>query len=118
MSLPCIRFVSFTLSYLTFIILITASSLQFAANEKYTKSRLSQSFPDQFQNYYVNYSQRTDLAIKFPTNDFYIRHSTPLRLDIAICIFILGFLVSDVKKAFTYGLRDFLYSWSDMFTLI
>lgn len=86
MCLPCIKFISFTVSYFTFIGLIIASTVLFRVEE-------SEKFSDAFHVFYENYTkyhENHELKYRFETNNFYLRNNKPNFLDICICVWLLG----------------------------
>lgn len=88
MSLPCIKFITLTTSYLCFIAMIIFTSLQFASDQKMAVS-FSSLFPMYVQNF-TNYSSNENLKYRFVASDFYLRRTTINDLDIVIVIWLLG----------------------------
>lgn len=88
MSLPCIKFITFTTSYLAFIGMLIASSILFEEEEK-NREKFSISYPQYFENY-TQYFKNNNLTYRFETSDFYIRKNDVNNLDIAICVWLIG----------------------------
>lgn len=87
MCLPCIKFITFTFSYLGFIVLLVLSSLRIVNNDL-GEGSFKQMYNDSYEKYLVYYEK--NLTYKFPTKDFYIRTTQPNSIDLAICIWLLG----------------------------
>ena len=60
MHLPCIKFISFTISYIIFLVLIIATSLRLDYDFS-TFIQFSKVYPDRVLNY-TNYIKNEDLA--------------------------------------------------------
>ena len=88
MSLPFIKFFTFTISYIGFVFMIISSSLQLQ-NEQKNRERFSKIYEEHVLNYSA-YINNSELKYKFKTDDFFIRKNNPDYLDIAICIWLLG----------------------------
>jgi hypothetical protein len=88
MQQPCVKFLSHTVTYLAFIIMIIVSSVQFSEEQK-NMMKFSKLVDSKYDNY-TNYFIRNDLKYKFEAGDFYIRRDDPSELDIAITIWIIG----------------------------
>lgn len=112
---PCIKFLSHTISYLIFILIIIISSIQFSEEQKNT-IKLSEHLTDFFFKNFSAYMSKKDLKYKleFEDIDFSIRRDCPSAIDIFITIFIFGFIWQEVKQVFYYGIRDYLGSWNNM----
>ena len=98
MNQPCIKFLSHTVSYAVFIIMIIVSSITFSEEQR-NREKFSIKFAERFDNY-TEYFLQADFKYKFPLIDFYMRMSRPSHLDIAISIWIIG-------KIFLYFLSLF-----------
>lgn len=94
MCLPCIKFITFSMSYLGFMVLLIISSLRFIQLDL-TDGLFSDLYPA-FKHNYENYINNHNLTYKFPIADFYIRNTKPNSIDIAICVWLLG----NKKKCF------------------
>lgn len=90
MSLPCIKFVSFTVSYIVFACMVVLSSLRFGENYS-NLEQFSRTYPERFENY-TNYFENPHLKYRFVVKDFFIRPNEPNILDLLICIWLLGIL--------------------------
>ena len=88
MCLPFIKFLTFTISYMGFVCMIIASSLQFESDQKH-RERFSHVYPDFHENF-TAYVENEELHYRFEAPDFYIRKNQPDYLDIAICIWLFG----------------------------
>lgn len=88
---PCVKFISHTLTYMVFIIMIIVSSVQFSEEQKNTK-KFSNHLPNVFYNNYTTYSLNKTLIHKlhFRNLDFSLRRDQPSEMDIAITIWIIG----------------------------
>ena len=90
MAQPFIKFAGYCMSYITFIVLILASSFEFKLNVINDDEKFSTNYRSYYSDY-VKYTQRSNLTIKFEVNDFYIRaNHMPSILDIIICSFLIG----------------------------
>ena len=112
MSLPFVKFFNFTISYFAFICMLVASSLQFI-NDEQSRNKLSVQFNKYFKNY-TNYRLNLKLTYRFPTSDMFIRSDYPNQIDFIICTWITGLCLRELRKVFTYGIRDYLFSWSNI----
>lgn len=112
---PCIKFLSHTISYLIFILIIIISSIQFSEEQKNT-IKLSEHLTEIYLKNFSTYMSKKDLKYKleFEDIDFSIRRDSPSVIDIFITIFIVGFIWHEVKQIFYYGIRDYLGSWNNM----
>ena len=116
---PCIKFLSHTISYAIFIILIILSSLLFAAEFEKPFKRFSienrnlslalNSSIELCRTVYQNSCQIYPM-----NNDFYFRPETPTWIDIVISIFVVGFFWHEIKQIMIDGLKDYLLSWSNI----
>ncbi len=59
-----------------------------------------------------NYSNSCYIYPAF--SDFYFRHNTPTWIDIAITIYVIGFLWHEIKQGYIDGLKDYLLSWNNI----
>jgi hypothetical protein len=96
MSQPCVKFIAFTSSYLAFVFMIAASSLNFAEEEIHR---------EQFSIHYFKYAQNlsdyfnnSKLDYRVNTPDFFIRNDSPTNLDLAIVIWLFGILFFSFLK--------------------
>ena len=94
MSLPSIKFASFTVSYLAFIAMLVASNLQYKQDQK-NRINFSQAYATRVNNYTAYVSNPT-LKYRFKPDNFFIRKDMPMELDIAICIWVVGRLTASV----------------------
>lgn len=92
MCLPSIKFITFTISYIVFIIMLVASSLQFAEEEK-QREKFSTFYPEYLNNFTL-YFKNENLKYKFETEDFYIRNNVFRNIDLAICVWLIGILLN------------------------
>ena len=60
----------------------------------------------------VNYTN--SCVIYPPDDDLFYRQNTPTWIDIAITVFVVGFLSHEFKQAFIDGLKDYLLSWNNI----
>jgi len=88
MHLPCIKFITFTLSYITFLVLLIVVSLRFEYDYS-AYVQFSKAYQDRVLNY-TNYINNEDIAIRFVPTDFYIRIDMPSPLDLVVCVWLLG----------------------------
>lgn len=88
---PCVKFISHTITYMIFIILIIVSSVKFSEEQK-ESVKFSKLMPE---NLYNNYTSYVSLPIdyKFEFVDFWVRNHVPSELDIAITIWIIGLYI-------------------------
>lgn len=106
--MPYIKFISFTVSYLAFIVLLIISDLQYASDEDMDE-KLSVIF-SQYYPYYLRYINNTNLTYRFPATDMYIRRDMPYFIDIIICIWVFGLCLRESKKLFVYGVKEYVIS--------
>lgn len=88
MRQPCIKFVSYIISYLVLVGLLVISTLQFS-DEEANKQKFSDCFPT-FLNNFTNYANNERLTYRFEVSDFYLRMEKPTLLDMIISVWILG----------------------------
>ena len=88
MCLPYIKFITYTISYLLFILLVVISSL-IAPNDEKHRDKFSVFYPE-YAEIYHKYVENEHLTYKFPTNDFFIRNYKPSVLDVVICVWLFG----------------------------
>ena len=88
MRLPCIKFITFTLSYTLFIVMMVIVSLRLQQDYS-TYEKFSHSYPNFFENY-TNYFENKNLSIRFGASDFFIRNTIPNSLDLVVCIWLFG----------------------------
>jgi len=86
---PFVKFLSHTISYMIFIVLLIVSSVKFSSEQMSTK-KFSDFLPENLFSNYTTYANRDDLEYKFEFSDFYIRMDQPSEMDIAITIWIIG----------------------------
>lgn len=87
MCLPCIKFITFTISYITFIVLLVLSSLRIVQRDL-DEGLFSHHYNESYEKYQIY--MKKELKYKFPTNDFHIRTTQPNNVDLAICVWLLG----------------------------
>ena len=88
MHLPCIKFITFTISYIIFLVLIIATSLRLDYDFS-TFIQFSKVYPDRVLNY-TNYIKNEAISIRFIPTDFYLRSDSPVTLDLVVCIWLFG----------------------------
>ena len=88
MSLPFIKFISYTISYIVFIGILVASSNQFEIDES-NRVKLSILHKKYFVNY-TSYTKDKKLTYRFQASDMYLRSDTPTEIDIIICAWLIG----------------------------
>lgn len=88
MHLPCIKFISFTISYIIFLVLIIATSLRLDYDFS-TFIQFSKVYPDRVLNY-TDYIKNEAISIRFIPTDFYLRSDSPVTLDLVVCIWLFG----------------------------
>ena len=88
MCLPFIKFFSYSISYLAFIGMIIAASLQFPEDQR-LRERFSSVYPHYKENF-TKYTENHELTYRFEAPDFYFRSSKPYNIDMAICLWLLG----------------------------
>lgn len=91
MCLPFIKFLTCTISYFIFVLLVVISSLMCPEQQK-GRLRFSTIFPE-YAAIFGNYSHlqsNHEYKYIFPTPDFYIREHDYEILDFVICIWLLG----------------------------
>jgi len=103
MHLPCIKFITFTLSYITFLVLIIATSLRLD-DENSLNAQFSKLYPDRMVNY-TNYINNNAVGIRFVPSDFYLRNDTPVSLDLVVCIWLFGI---NIYKTHVILILDYL----------
>lgn len=88
---PCVKFLSHTVSYMAFILMIIISSIQFSEEEKATM-RLHELLPNNLSVNYSSYLAFQNIKYKFETRNenFPIRRDRPSLMDILISIWIAG----------------------------
>ena len=116
LTLPYIKFLSFSVSYLAFIVILIASDFQYAAVESESE-KLSVSFSQYYENY-VSYAENKNLTYRFPATDMYFRRDMPHYIDIVICIWVFGLNLRETKKLFIYGIKDYMSSWNNILVSI
>lgn len=87
MDLPCIKFITFTASYITLMVLLVLSSLRVE-----NKDLDEGSFKDLYNHTYESYQIyiKRNLTYKFQTENFFIRNTRPNNIDLTICVWLLG----------------------------
>jgi hypothetical protein len=88
MSQPFVKFVAQTLSYMVFVALIIASTIEFAELEADVDC-FSDLYPN-FTKAFSHYVEREDLKYKFFESDFYFRPYAPSVIDLIISVWIVG----------------------------
>ena len=88
MSLPCIKFISYMTSYMTFVGLIIGST--FANQNVDTHAMLFSTVYAEYAENFTAYAENHKLAYRFEEHDFYLRPHMPSVFDYLICIFLLG----------------------------
>ncbi|CAF1249920.1 unnamed protein product, partial [Didymodactylos carnosus] len=115
---PCIKFLSHIISYVIFIVFIIVSSLLFASELKQKKIKLSDYNPNISMALQNSISQcKTSLynCTYIPEySDFYFRKQSPTWSDVAISIFVIGFLWHEIKQIYIDGIKDYLLSWNNI----
>ncbi|CAF0978236.1 unnamed protein product [Adineta steineri] len=116
---PCIKFLGHTVSYGIFIILIILSSLLFASEFQKPLIQLRVNYPaiSLALNQTIESCQNNSTSnncLYYPIDDFFFRLNTPTWIDIAITIFIVGFLWHEIKQGYIDGLKDYLLSWNNI----
>jgi hypothetical protein len=98
MSQPCVKFVSHTASYIAFISMIIASSVQYSFNES-GHVNFSQVVSPDVYNAYRRFSVNSTTSAaataittmcKFNFEDFVLRKSTPHALNLTLTIWVAG----------------------------
>lgn len=112
MCLPCIKFITFTISYLTFIVLLVLSSLRIVQKDL-DEGAFSAMYNQSYQKYLIY--MKKNLTYKFPTNDFYIRTTQPNNVDLAICIWLLGKLLFELEQ---FSVIEFLFKASNLLSKV
>lgn len=90
MGLPCVKFVTFTTSYIAFVVLLVLSSLRVEQRDL-DEGRFSELYNESYEKYLI-YHENENLTYKFFPKDFYIRSTTPSSIDIVVCIWLLGLI--------------------------
>lgn len=112
MTLPYVKFWSFTISYFVFLTILILSSIQFASDEHFN-IKFSIVYNKYFENY-TNYIKNQELTYRFTPRDMYIRKDTPSYIDLIVCVWILGLCLREIKKIYIYGLKEYLSSWNNV----
>ena len=118
MSLPCIKFFTYTISYLLFILIIIVSSLEDIQTTPQADAIL---FSDTYSSVFKNYKDYVDnpgIKVRFEVADFYIRDHSPNYLDIAICIYLTGMILRDLKKLILHGVKEYVFSIKNVFNCV
>ena len=92
MKQPCIKFVTFLLTYLVFVGILLASSLN-TYGEKIKRAKFSTEYPFYLENF-THYATSEQLKYRFIAEDFYIRVNKPFTIDIIACIWFFGKIIS------------------------
>lgn len=113
---PCVKFMSHTISYAGFMIMIIVSSFQFSDEQK-NLIEFYEYLPSNLTLKYENYMKNNDLKYRldFPIYRFKIRHDKPTVMDILITIWIAGLIWQEIKQLYHYGVKDYLRSWNNIF---
>ena len=124
MSQPLVKFTTHTISYMIFIILIIISSIFYSSFSNLSGyGKFSDYLNEENSDFYKNYKSftesyqlnSTNFSYPFILNDFHMRQNKPNIIDIAITIYIVGFVFQELKKVLFYnGLRE---SFSSSFTI-
>jgi hypothetical protein len=116
MNQPCVKFLSHTVSYIIFIIMLITSSIQLSNEQAYLE-KFSAFIGDYFQNYttYQNGSTFSmNMTYHFKLNDFFIRMHKPSELDVTLTIMIIGLTWQEIKKMYCFGFREYVMSWNNI----
>jgi hypothetical protein len=89
MCQPCVKFVAHTFTYLVFIGLIIASSLQITDEER-KSYKFSESEFKNFQPNFTAYVSNQKLTYRFPDDDLFFRPSTPNAMDLITSLWVVG----------------------------
>jgi hypothetical protein len=100
---PCVKFLSHTITYVVFILMLIISSIQFSSEEKATK-RMLEILPDNLTYNYTAYMENQSLKYRFNVVnlDFPVRRDKPSAMDVFISIWIAGIVLSLFNFTFDY----------------
>jgi hypothetical protein len=90
MCQPCVKFVAHTFTYLVFIGLIIASSLQLTDEERKSYKFSNDSSLDKYLPNFTAYVNNPKLMYRFPDDDFYFRSNSPSAMDLITSLWIVG----------------------------
>jgi transient receptor potential cation channel subfamily C member 7 len=110
---PCVKFAAQTVSHFIFITIIIVSSLRFPQELEESQNFLSLPRYANYADIYLNYFNNTRIKYRFPVHDFYIRASFPDNFDIAITLWIFGFLFHEVNKILRDGFKNYVLQWNN-----
>lgn len=88
---PCVKFISHTVSYAGFMVMIIVSSFQFSDEQKNLVD-FYEFLPPNLTMMYEMYMENSALKYRFdfPEVHFKIRHDKPTVMDVLITIWIAG----------------------------
>lgn len=75
--------------------MIIVSSLDLSETSENDLIKFSVAYSDYMQNY-TDYIENVNIRHRFEPTDFYIRNHKPNYLDIAICIYLLGYFINSL----------------------
>ena len=119
MDQPFIKFIAHTISLAAFIFMIILNSTMSMYKLQESERFSSYVGADLFDNY-TSYKRvaRDQLGYDLELDDFYIRPKEPDVLDILIALWIAGLIWQECRKAYKYGLRDYLRSFKNILNCI
>ena len=88
MKQPCIKFITFILTYLFFLGILLATSL-YTTGEKIERVKFSEGYSSYLANF-THYTGNEHLKYRFIAEDFYIRVNKPFTIDLIACIWFFG----------------------------
>ncbi|KAI3381524.1 hypothetical protein SNEBB_008688, partial [Seison nebaliae] len=136
MRQPCVKFIGHTISYLMFIGMIVSSSLQ-SMSVQHEQFSLSKAWKNAYCNYQELFSYRArydNFTVKCGNqstephyvdgnaayvcanvrHDFYLREFYSVPLDIAIALWVVGFLWQESKQVYNEGFMEYFGAWNNM----
>ncbi len=112
MSLPFIKFITLTTSYLFFILFVVINNLSYAYNLQ-NSQRFSTLYP-LYANNFSAYTNNQNLTYRFESDDFYIRMDNASTYDIIIIVWLIGLILNEVKQIYFNGVSLYLYSMNNI----
>lgn len=79
--------------------------------------RLSGAYSTVYSNY-TEYARNAKIKIRFEPVDFFIRDHNPNYLDIAICIYLIGMVLRDLKKVILHGIKEYVFEIKNIFNCV
>ena len=108
---PCVKFITFTTSYVILVFIVLYSSLEFPFNVNHNQ------FSTQYSVFYKNFTDyvfNDELKYKYDEQDFFIRRNEPSYGDIVLSVWVFGLIINEFKLVYQYGFKEYFLSWSNL----